>query len=91
VVSKSQVVLPVLVDETGEWWMAFSYQVSAFVDESGKFRDHRFIAIGCVAGYTEDLTHFVHEWNRHLVLNGLTVLHAKKVLNYRRPISKKKH
>jgi Protein of unknown function (DUF3800) len=69
--------------------MAFSRQVSAFVDESGKFKDHKVIAIGCVAAYVEQLHDFTQEWNRHLVLNGLTELSAKKVLNYNRPISKK--
>jgi hypothetical protein len=69
--------------------MGFSQQVSAFVDESGKSKDHKVIAIGCVAAYTEQLRDFAQEWNRHLVLNGLTELSAKKVLNFRRPISKK--
>ena len=69
--------------------MAFSHQVSAFVDESGKFKDHKVIAIGCVAAYVEQLHDFVQEWNRHLVLNGLTELSAKKVLNFNRAVSKK--
>lgn len=88
-VSKCQLVLPVLSDIVGEWSMGFSYQVSAFVDESGKFKDHKIIAIACVASYTEDLNSFTQEWGRHLALNGLTELHANKILNYKRPLSKK--
>lgn len=80
---------PMLFENVGEWVVSFSYQVSAFVDESGKFKDHNVIAIACVASYTEDLTNFTQEWNRHLVLNGLNELHANKVLNYNRPLSKK--
>lgn len=69
--------------------MILQRQVAVFVDESGKFKDHKVIAIGCVAAYTRQLVDFVEEWNRHLVLNGLTELSAKKVLNYNRPLSKK--
>jgi Protein of unknown function (DUF3800) len=68
---------------------AHSSQVSAFVDESGKFKDHKVIAIGCVAAYNEQLHDFAQEWGRHLILNGLNDLSAKKALNYSRPLSKK--
>lgn len=88
-VRHSQIVLPELSENFGEWFVGFSYQVSAFVDESGKFKDHNIVAIASVASYTEDLANFTQEWNRHLVLNGLNELHAQKVLNYKRPLSKK--
>ena len=52
--------------DNGEWWMAVKHsgQVSAFVDESRKFKDHKVIAIGCVAGYNEQVGEFAQEWGR---------------------------
>src|SRR5271157_2894345 len=92
VVSKSQYYVPhVHFVDNGELWMAVKHsgQVSAFVDESGKFKDHKVIAIGCVAGYNEQVGEFAQEWGRQLFLNGLNDLSAKAVLNYSRPLSKK--
>jgi hypothetical protein len=64
--------------------------VSAFVDESGKFKDHKVIVIGCVAGFAEQVNNdFAPEWGRLLRLNGLKYLTAKTVLKYHVPLSEK--
>jgi hypothetical protein len=77
------------IPQQGSWRMALSSMtVSAFVDESGKFKDHDVIALGCVGDYAERLVDFHHEWGRLLRVNGLKDLSAKKVFNYNRPLSK---
>ena len=62
--------------------------VSAFFDESGKFKDHRIISVGCVADiFGEPFRRFDREWQGLLHTNGLVALSAKHVLNARRPLS----
>lgn len=61
--------------------------VTSFFDESGKFKDHRVISFGGVSSYNEDFPAFAEEWNRLLVKNGLSVLHAKEALRFKVPLS----
>jgi hypothetical protein len=63
--------------------------VSGFFDESGKFKDHKVISIGCVAAFNQHVDDFAHNWGRLLFINGLENLSAKNVLNYNRPLSRK--
>jgi hypothetical protein len=63
--------------------------VSGFLDESGKFKDHKVIAIGCVADFAERLQGFTQDWGTLLHRNGLEELTAKRVLNARRPLSER--
>jgi hypothetical protein len=63
--------------------------VSVFLDESGKFNDHKVISIGVVAAFAEQVEEFSREWGRILHANGLKKLSAKNVLNPNRPLSKK--
>lgn len=63
--------------------------VTAFFDESGKFKDHEVIAFGGVADYNENFGAFANEWNRLLFRNGLQSLSVKTAFNARRPLSRK--
>src|SRR5580704_8344860 len=64
--------------------------ISAFFDESGKFKDHSTIAFGGVAAVPGDFNAFGSEWEKHLRLNGLKVLTMKQALNSRKPLSPKR-
>jgi hypothetical protein len=64
--------------------------ISAFFDESGKFKDHSTVAFAGVAGVADNLTKFCDEWRRHLRLNGLESLTMKKALNHKSPLSPKR-
>jgi hypothetical protein len=44
--------------------------VTAFFDESGKFKDHKVISFGGVAGFNEEFNPFADEWGRLLYRNG---------------------
>jgi hypothetical protein len=63
--------------------------VTAFFDESGKFKDHKVISFGGVAGFNEQFNSFADEWGSLLYRNGLQLLTAKDALNARRPLSQK--
>jgi len=63
--------------------------VSGFIDESGKFRNHRIISIGCVAGFNQHVEDFAHEWGHLLQLNGLKDFHTNQALRHHVPLSKK--
>jgi hypothetical protein len=64
--------------------------IAACFDESGKFKDHKVVSIGCVGGYVERFDgDFGHEWESLLNRYGLRVLSGKESLNHRRPLSKK--
>ena len=56
--------------------------VSSFIDESGKFRDHKVICIGCVAGFNQHVDDFAHEWGRLLQLNGMKNFHTNRSLKH---------
>jgi hypothetical protein len=75
----------------GEWLMAVSgyNTVTSFFGESGKFKDHRIIALGGIASYNENINSLADEWGRMLYRNGLTELSAKKVFNHGRWLSSK--
>jgi Protein of unknown function (DUF3800) len=60
--------------------------VSAFIDESGKFKDHKIICIGCVAAFNQHVDEFAHEWGRLLALNGMKNFHATKALKHHVPL-----
>lgn len=73
-----------------EWIMAVTGNtITAFLDESGKFQDREVICFGGVYSYNEHYEEFARERGRILSLNGLEVLSAKVVLNFKRPLSKK--
>jgi hypothetical protein len=63
--------------------------VSSFFDESGKFKDHEIISIGCVAAFNQHVEEFARNWGRLLHINGLKELTAKQALNHKRPLSAK--
>ncbi|HKW62306.1 MAG TPA: DUF3800 domain-containing protein [Candidatus Acidoferrum sp.] len=63
--------------------------VTAFFDESGKFKDHKVISFGGVAGFNEEFVPFADDWGNLLYRNGLQVLSAKDAFNARRPLSQK--
>jgi hypothetical protein len=63
--------------------------VSAFIDESGKFKDHKVICIGCVAGFNEHVDNFAQEWGRLLEQNGMKNFHATKALKHHVPLGTK--
>jgi hypothetical protein len=84
-----QIYVPRIYDESSEW-IAMLSTVAAFFDESGKFKDHRVISIGCVGGYVERTDgDFARQWAMLLGRYGLKVISAKDVFNYKRPLSKK--
>jgi hypothetical protein len=52
--------------------------VSAHFDESGKFKDHDVISIGCVGGFAERFENgFVNEWGTLLNAYGLKAISGK--------------
>lgn len=63
--------------------------VTAFFDESGKFKDHEVVSFGGVAGFNEEFASFADEWGSLLYRNGLQVFSAKDAFNPRRPLSQK--
>jgi hypothetical protein len=63
--------------------------ISAFFDESGKFKDRHVVAMGGVASFQSEFDAFGYEWNRLLKMNGMTVLSAKEALNPKRPLGKR--
>jgi hypothetical protein len=64
--------------------------VAACFDESGKFKDHKVVSMGCVAGYVERFDgDFGREWDTLLKRYGIKVLSAKDALNDQRPLSQK--
>lgn len=63
--------------------------VSSFIDESGKFRDHRIICIGCVASFNNHVDEFSNEWGRLLYLNGMKNFHTTKALKHHVPLGTK--
>src|SRR5579864_1403921 len=63
--------------------------ITAFLDESGKFKDREVVCFGGVYSYNEHFNEFGDEWGRWLALNGLEFLSCKKALNHARPLSKK--
>jgi hypothetical protein len=64
--------------------------IAACFDESGKFKDHKVVSLGCVAGYVERFDgDFGREWNVLLNRYGIKVLSGKDVLNHQRPLSQK--
>jgi uncharacterized protein DUF3800 len=69
--------------------MAGYNTVTAFFDESGKFKDHKVISFGGVAGYNEFFQPFADEWGTLLHRNGLQILSAKDAFNAGRPLSRK--
>jgi hypothetical protein len=69
--------------------MAGYNTVTAFFDESGKFKDHKVISFAGVAGFNEEFQPFADEWGRLLYRNGLQILSAKDAFNARRPLSRK--
>src|SRR6266704_1167141 len=69
--------------------MPVGMTVSAFIDESGKFKDHKVVSLGLVASFAEDFKNIANECGRLLHFNGLKELSAKKVLNANRPLSDK--
>jgi len=72
-----------------EWLMPGYNTVTAFFDESGKFKDHKVISFAGVAGFNEEFQPFADEWGRLLHRNGLQILSAKDAFNARRPLSRK--
>jgi hypothetical protein len=73
------------IPQKSEWLMT----VSAFFDESGKFKDKKVICFGGVVSFAEHFNDFGIEWRRLLRLNGLKSLHATEAFKHRRPLSKK--
>lgn len=64
--------------------------ISAFFDESGKFKDQSTVSFAGVAGIPADFDQLHRDWQRHLHLNGLKVLTMKQALNVRVPLSRKR-
>ena len=77
---------PVPYADPSEWLML----ISAFFDESGKFKDHSVVSLSGVAGVREDLNRMGDAWKRELYRCGLTVLTMKRALNPNLPLSKKR-
>ena len=63
--------------------------VSGFIDESGKFKDHKVICIGCVAAFSQRIDDFAREWGRLLALNGMKNFRASKALKHHVPLGTK--
>src|SRR3954451_16276179 len=74
-----------MLPSEGEWIMT----VSAFFDESGKFKDHKVISMGCVAAFARQVDDFSHDWGRLLHASGVKDLSAKNVFNSNRQFSAK--
>jgi Protein of unknown function (DUF3800) len=64
--------------------------ISAFFDESGKFRDHSMVSLSGVAGLSEDFSAFNDDWRRELYRAGLKTLTMKETLRVDLPLSKKR-
>lgn len=64
--------------------------ITAFLDESGKFKDHSVVALAGVAGTPQDCTALSNDWERELHRAGLACLSMKECLNYNVPLSKKR-
>jgi hypothetical protein len=64
--------------------------ISAFCDESGKFKDQSVVSFATVAGTPKDFSDLHDDWQQHLRLNGLRVLTMKRALNASKPLSKKR-
>jgi hypothetical protein len=63
--------------------------VAAFFDESGKFKDHEVISVGCVGGYVESFDRdLAPDWLALLNFYGLEMLTCKEALNYKRPFDR---
>lgn len=56
--------------------------ISTFVDESGKFRDHKVICIGCVAAFNQHVDDFARKWGSLLARNGMENFHTTKALRH---------
>jgi hypothetical protein len=63
--------------------------ISAFLDESGKFKDHPVVSLCALVSATAHFNAFAEEWDSCLKIAGLEVISAKKVLNANRPLSHK--
>src|SRR6266851_3096552 len=63
--------------------------ISAFLDESGKFKDHPVVSLCAIVSATAHFNAFADEWGSCLKIAGLEVISAKKVLNANRPLSHK--
>lgn len=63
--------------------------ISAFFDESGKFRDHEVVTFGGVLCVERQTVPFAEEWGWILHDLGLDVFTAKKAFNHRIPLSEK--
>ena len=63
--------------------------ISAFLDESGKFKDHPVVSLCAIVSATAHFNAFADEWGSCLEIAGLEVISAKKVLNANRPLSHK--
>lgn len=74
-----------LNENQGEAIMA----VSAFFDESGKFKDHAVVSFGGVMARHTQLDPFSNEWARLLWLNGIEALSGKLAFNNRVPLGSK--
>src|SRR6266436_6670581 len=63
--------------------------VSGFIDESGKFRDHKVICIGCVAAFNQHVQDFALEWGKLLYVNGMKSFHTTRALRHHVPLGTK--
>ena len=62
--------------------------VSAYFDESGKFKDHKIVSFGGVASYADQFNEFAREWDLLRAKNGLRKeFSAKRIFNPNRPLS----
>jgi hypothetical protein len=62
--------------------------VSAYFDESGKFKDHKIVSFGGVASYADHFNEFARQWDLLRIKNGLTKeFSAKQIFNPNRPLS----
>lgn len=67
----------------------FMVTISAFFDESGKFKDHTVVTFGGIASPAAGFNPFGVEWEGYLYMNGLKWLTMKEALNANRPLSEK--
>jgi hypothetical protein len=65
----------------------FMVSVSVFLDESGKFKDHKVITFGGIAAPSVEVNAFAKEWMRCLYINGIPALTMKQALRANRPLS----
>ena len=73
------------IAQESEWTMV----VSAYFDESGKYKDKDVVSFGGVSSFNSDFTDFSQEWLRLLRINGLRELTCKKALKPNVPLSAK--